>query len=151
MPHPSGSQSTHTLCRDHARAIPGKAQLFINAFARALEVIPRQLADNSGFDATDVLNKLRQKHAAKDGAGARIGLDVNTGGVTDTHAAFVWEPALVKINAIASAAEAACLVLSVDETIRNPRSEAPDAAAAAGGGGRGGGGMRGRGRGRGRR
>lgn len=39
-------------CSEHARGIPGKAQLFINAFARALEVIPRQLADNSGFDAT---------------------------------------------------------------------------------------------------
>lgn len=38
--------------RDHARSIPGKSQLFIEAFARALEVIPRQLADNSGFDAT---------------------------------------------------------------------------------------------------
>jgi hypothetical protein len=40
------------LRRDHARSIPGKSQLFIDAFARALEVIPRQLADNSGFDAT---------------------------------------------------------------------------------------------------
>ena len=39
-----------------------------------------QLADNSGFDATDVLNKLRQAHAAKDGSGRNIGIDVNTGG-----------------------------------------------------------------------
>lgn len=39
-----------------------------------------QLADNSGFDATDVLNKLRQAHAAKDGSGSNIGIDVNTGG-----------------------------------------------------------------------
>jgi hypothetical protein len=38
--------------RDYAQSIPGKSQLFITAFARALEVIPRQLADNSGFDAT---------------------------------------------------------------------------------------------------
>jgi hypothetical protein len=47
----------------------GKAQLFINSYAKALEVIPRQLCDNSGFDATDVLNKLRQKHALADGSG----------------------------------------------------------------------------------
>lgn len=132
--------------RDHARSIPGKSQLFINAFARALEVIPRQLADNAGFDATDVLNRLRQKHAAKEESGRNFGIDVNTGGVVDTFAAFVWEPAVVKVNAITSAAEAACLVLSVDETVRNPRSEAPDMS---GGGGMGGG-MRGRGRGRGR-
>jgi T-complex protein 1 subunit eta len=134
--------------RDHARTIPGKSQLFINAFARALEVIPRQLADNAGFDATDVLNKLRQKHALKEGTGASFGIDVNTGGVVDTFAAFVWEPALVKVNAITAASEAACLVLSVDETVRNPRSEPPDATGMSGGGR--GGGMMGRGRGRGR-
>ena len=50
------------------------------AFAKALEVIPRQLCDNAGFDATDVLNKLRQKHALKDGSGKNFGVDVNTGG-----------------------------------------------------------------------
>ncbi len=49
------------------------------AFARALEIIPRQLCDNAGFDATDVLNKLRQKHALKDGSGKHFGVDVNTG------------------------------------------------------------------------
>lgn len=135
--------------RDHARSIPGKSQLFINAFAKALEVIPRQLADNAGFDATDVLNKLRQKHALKDGSGVNVGIDVNTGGVVDTFEAFVWEPSVVKVNAISSAAEAACLVLSVDETVRNPRSQPPDATGMGGGGGRGMG--RGRGRGRGMR
>ena len=65
--------------RDHARTIPGKAQQFMIAFAKALEVIPRQLCDNAGFDATDVLNKLRQKHALKDGSGKSFGVDVNTG------------------------------------------------------------------------
>lgn len=39
-------------------------------------------------------------------------------------ARFVWEPSLVKINAIEGAAEAACLVLSVDETVKNPQSQA---------------------------
>jgi T-complex protein 1 subunit eta len=79
------------------------------------------------------------------------GVDVNSGGVVDTFDSFVWEPALVKVNAIQSATEAACLILSVDETVRNPKSEAPDAAAMGGGRGRGGGMMRGRGRGRGMR
>jgi T-complex protein 1 subunit eta len=52
--------------REHARNIHGKQQLIINAFAKALEIIPRQIADNSGFDSTDILNKLRQKHNSKD-------------------------------------------------------------------------------------
>ncbi len=49
--------------REYSRTIMGKQQLMIAAFAKALEVIPRQLCDNAGFDATDILNKLRQKHA----------------------------------------------------------------------------------------
>ena len=49
--------------RDHSRTIAGKEQLIIAAMAKALEVIPRQLCDNAGFDATNMLNKLRQKHA----------------------------------------------------------------------------------------
>ena len=42
--------------------------------------------------------------------------------VADNFEACVWEPAIVKINAITAAAEAACLILSVDETVKNPRS-----------------------------
>eukprot|EP00955_Chlamydomonas_euryale_P109897 365965-Chlamydomonas_euryale.AAC.9 len=134
--------------REAALTHTSKSQLFIKAFAKALEVIPRQLCNNAGFDATDVLNKLRQKHAANDGSGRNFGVDVNTGGVVDTYDAFVWEPSLVKLNAIASATEAACLILSVDETVRNPKSENPQDSMPAMGGGRGRGrGMGGRGRG----
>ncbi|CAL5340617.1 unnamed protein product [Camellia sinensis] len=139
--------------RQHARTIAGKSQLFINSYAKALEVIPRQLCDNAGFDATDVLNKLRQKHALQSGEGALYGVDINTGGIADSFANFVWEPAVVKINAINAATEAACLILSVDETVKNPKSESAqgDAAASAmGGRGRGGAAFRG-GRGRGMR
>lgn len=107
--------------RKHALQIPGKAQLIMSAFAKALEVIPRQICDNAGLDSTDILNKLRMRHAT----GAKhYGVDVDgPDGVRDNMEAFVWEPALVKINAISSATEAACLVLSVDETVRNPQSE----------------------------
>lgn len=137
------------VLRNHAATLPGKAQLFITAYAKAMEVIPRQLTDNSGFDATDVLNALRARHALP--GGTRVGVDCVSGGVIDTYAAFIWEPAIVKINALSAATEAACLVLSVDETVRNPRSESSDGGPAMPGGGRGGGrgrGMRGRGRGR---
>ncbi|BFZ56262.1 T-complex protein 1 subunit eta [Savitreella phatthalungensis] len=132
--------------REYALTLAGKQQLIIGAFARALEVIPRQLCDNAGFDSTDVLNKLRMHHAKGD---TWAGVDVSTESVSDNFERFVWEPTSVKVNAIASAAEAACLILSVDETIKNQQSQAPQAgpqmprgAAAAA--------LRGRGRGRGR-
>ena len=51
--------------RNDAVGIAGKEQPLIGAYARALEIIPRQLCDNAGFDATNLLNKLRQKHDSK--------------------------------------------------------------------------------------
>jgi chaperonin GroEL (HSP60 family) len=49
--------------RDCSRTIAGKEQLLIGAMAKAFEIIPRQLCENAGFDATNILNKLRQSHA----------------------------------------------------------------------------------------
>lgn len=110
--------------RDYARTVHGKQQLIITAYAKALEIIPRQLCDNAGFDSTDILNKLRQKHASNEGLW--WGVDINNETIANNFDAFVWEPALVKINYFQSATEAACLILSVDETIRNPASQSDD-------------------------
>ncbi|KAJ3054823.1 T-complex protein 1 subunit eta [Rhizophlyctis rosea] len=127
--------------REYSRTVQGKQQMIIASFAKALEVIPRQLCDNAGFDSTDILNKLRQKHAH---GGTWYGVDMLSESIADNYNSFVWEPALVKTNAISAATEAACLILSVDETVKNPQSEKPEAGLPRGGG-------RGRGRGRGRR
>lgn len=56
--------------------------------------------------------------------GENFGVDVNgPTGITNTYESFVWEPTLVKINALSAATEAACTILSIDETVRNPKSE----------------------------
>ena len=101
-----------------------KQQAVIKSFAKALEVIPRQLCDNAGFDATDILNKLRVEHRK---GHTWAGVDFTNEGVADLMERFVWEPALVKVNAIQAATEACCLILGVDETIRNEESAAPQA------------------------
>jgi len=106
--------------REYSKTIAGKQQLLIAAFAKALEIIARQLCENAGFDATNILNKLRQVHSKDDGKW--FGVDINNEDLCDNFEACVWEPSIVKINAITSASEAACLILSVDETIKNPRS-----------------------------
>lgn len=108
--------------REYARTIKGKQQLIIDAYARALEIIPRQLCDNAGFDSTDILNKLRMRHARGE---IWAGVDIQSEGVADNFEKFVWEPALVKINAIKSATEAATMIVSIDETIRAEQSQQP--------------------------
>lgn len=107
------------MLRDYSRTIAGKEQLLISAIAKALEIIPRQLCDNAGFDATNILNKLRQKHAQGQ---CWYGVDINQEDISDNYALCVWEPAIIKINALTAATEAASLILSVDETIKNQKS-----------------------------
>lgn len=110
--------------REASRSVFGKQQMIMAAFARALEVIPRQLADNAGIDSSDVVNQLRKEHAtAPNGEGKWFGVDVLNEGICDTLLSGVWEPSANKLNSLASATEAACLILSIDETVRNPQSE----------------------------
>jgi len=111
--------------REYSRRIDGKQQLVINYFARALECIPRALAANSGGDATDILNKLRQKHHTGGPEGRCYGVDCINIGIMNTYQNYVWEPIMVKENALASATEAACVILSIDETVKNQQSEQP--------------------------
>lgn len=108
--------------RLHAMQIQGKEQLVVLAFAKALEVIPRTLAQNSGLDSVEIINKLRQKHDLG-GEGAHFGVNCFQGGICDTYNNFVWEPLLLKNNVLSAATEAACTILSVDQTVKNPKSE----------------------------
>jgi len=108
--------------REHVRSIRGKQQMVVSAFAKALEIIPRQLSDNSGMDSTDVLNKLRQLHVQSDD-NLWMGVNVLENNVENMMEKFVWEPEIVRLNVLTAACEAACTILSVDQTIRNPPSE----------------------------
>lgn len=111
--------------RAEARKIEGKQQLILESFAKAFETIPRQLCDNAGLDSTKVLNQLRKAHFgdAKDEDRCYMGVDIDKGGVCNTLESLVWEPSANKRSAVSAASEAACLVLSIDETVRNPQSE----------------------------
>ena len=122
--------------REYALTIEGKGQLVVRAYAKALEVVPRQLCDNAGLDSTDILAALRRRHA-QDAEGKWFGVDVILGGICDTYAAGIWEPSDNKRNSLDAATEAACVILSIDETIIAPRSQDPGAQATGqiGGGG----------------
>jgi thermosome len=100
--------------RDYADSVSGREQMAVEAFADALELVPRVLAENSGLDAIDTLVDLRAAHADDD---PRAGLDVFTGDVVDTYEAGVVEPAHAKEQALSSATEAANLVLKIDDII----------------------------------
>ncbi|WP_424002122.1 thermosome subunit beta [Haloarcula salina] len=100
--------------RDYADGVEGREQLAIESFADALEIIPRTLAENAGLDSIDTLVDLRAAHEDGD---VSAGLDVFTGDVENTLDAGVVEPTHAKRQAISSAAEAANLVLKIDDII----------------------------------
>ena len=101
--------------RDYATKIGGREQLAIMAFAEALEVIPRTLAESTGMDSIDTLVALRTKHKGKDGIAQ--GVNVYDAKLDDMEKAGVIEPAKVKEQAIMSASEAAEMLLRISDMI----------------------------------
>ncbi|OVE86378.1 thermosome subunit beta [Natronolimnobius baerhuensis] len=100
--------------RDYADSVSGREQLAVEAFADSLELVPRVLAGNAGLDSIDTLVDLRAAHEDGD---IEAGLNVFSGDVEDTYEAGVVEPAHAKEQAVTSAAEAANLVLKIDDII----------------------------------
>ena len=99
--------------KDYADSISGREQLAVTAFAEALEIVPKTLAENAGLDSNDSLVDLRAAHENS----AVMGLDVFTGKVADMKEAGVIEPKRVKKQAIQSASEAAEMILRIDDVI----------------------------------
>lgn len=108
--------------KDYAESISGREQLAVTAFAEALEIVPKTLAENAGLDSIDSLVDLRAAHEDN----AYMGLNVFTGEVMDMKDAGVIEPKRVKKQAIQSASEAAEMILRIDDVIASSGSDAPD-------------------------
>jgi thermosome len=101
--------------RKYATKVGGREQLAVEAFADAMEVIPRALAENGGLEPIDILVELRSRHDAADGK--NIGINVFTGKLQDSVENGVIEPIVVKEQAIKSAAESAAMILRIDDVI----------------------------------
>ena len=101
--------------REHATQVGGREQLAIEAFAEALEVIPRTLAENAGLDVLDTMVAMKAAHAKK--GGESMGVNVFDEGVIDMLKEGVVEPKLVKEQAIKSGIEVASMILRIDEVI----------------------------------
>ena len=119
-----GSVETEVMLRvkEYAASVGGRVQLAIEAFADAFESIPRTLAENSGFNPIDKLVELKAAHAK---GKKRAGLNVYTGKIVDMYEENVFEPMRVKVQAIQSGAEAASLLIRVDDMMITQRGEPP--------------------------
>lgn len=105
--------------KEYAAKVGGREQLAIEVFADSLELIPKTLADNAGLDPIDIMVALRSAHEKKDGV--NMGVDVFDGKIKDMRKQGVLEPVRVKEQAVKSAAEAASMILRVDDVIASAK------------------------------
>nr|MBI4156297.1 TCP-1/cpn60 chaperonin family protein [Candidatus Woesearchaeota archaeon] len=106
--------------REYSNSLSGREQLAVLAFADAVEIIPRTLAENAGLDPIDVLTELKSEHEK----GKKFaGINVFTGKVVDSWKEGVIEPLKIKTQAIKSASEVAELILRIDDVIAGTSTE----------------------------
>lgn len=107
-----------------AEKTPGLGQYAMKAFAEALEVLPRTLAENAGMDSTDVLSKL---YAAHENNELTVGVDIESedNGILDAKKELIFDSLVVKQSALKLATHAATTVLSVDQIIMSRQAGGP--------------------------
>ncbi|HQE71005.1 MAG TPA: thermosome subunit alpha, partial [Methanothrix soehngenii] len=103
--------------REYAATLKGREQLAVAKFAEAMEIVPKTLAENAGFDAIDKVVELKSRHSSN----KNIGLNAYTGETVDMYELGVVEPLRVKIQAILSATDAACLILRIDDVLASTK------------------------------
>lgn len=107
---------------NYAKTVGGREQLAISAFASALEVIPRTLAESAGMDSIDTLVDLRAKHEK---GKKKTGVDVMNAKIADMTGIHIFEPAKIKRQAITSASEVTEMILRIDDIIASSGSGKP--------------------------
>jgi len=108
--------------RNFANSLSGREQLAVNAFANAIEIIPRTLAENAGLDPIDIMTELK---AAHDKGRKWAGINVFTGKIIDAWKEGIIEPLKIKTQAISSASEVATMILRIDDVIASGKEASP--------------------------
>ncbi len=113
-----GGGAIHAHLARHLRSFshthPGREQLAIEAYASALESIPRILAENAGRDPVDVILSLS---ADQNESGAWIGFDLNKGVNANMEEAGVLDPEFVVSHSLSGSTEAAISVIRIDDVL----------------------------------
>jgi len=114
----AGGGSTYasmaSYLRSQAATVEGRAQMAIEAFAEALEIIPATIAENGGQDPLDCILSLR--HAIQDGS-LDMGPDLENEGIVSMNELGVVEPCSLVRQAILSATEVTTAILKIDDVI----------------------------------
>ena len=111
-----GAAATHIAMklRDYATSVGGREQMAIEAFADAVEVVPKTLSENAGLDPIDMMIEMRRMHKK---GNKFAGIDVLNGEVGNMMKNNVIEPLRVSLQELQSSTEAATMILRIDDVI----------------------------------
>ena len=108
--------------RDYAPSVGGREQMAIEAFANAIEIVPKTLSENAGLDPIDMMLEVRSAHKK----GKKFsGINVIAGKVDDMMKNNVIEPLRVSMQEIEASSEAATMILRIDDVIASKGGGAP--------------------------
>ena len=108
-----------TKIRGWSKSLEGREQLAAEKFADSLETIPLILSENAGMDPIDTLTLLRSKQQKGE---KWTGIDVMKAKIGNMKSSDIIEPLAVKLQIVSAAAEAACMILRIDDVIATQKS-----------------------------
>ncbi len=100
--------------REYAPSVGGREQMAIEAFADAIEIVPKTLSENAGLDPIDMMLEIRNAHNKGQ---KHAGINVLAGKVDDMIKQKVIEPLRVSLQEVLAASEAATMILRIDDVI----------------------------------
>ncbi|MFW6186061.1 MAG: thermosome subunit beta [Halobacteriota archaeon] len=103
-----------------APGLGGREQIAVESFAKAMEIIPRTLAENAGIDPINSLVELKSAH---ENGNREYGINVGSGEVSNMKDEGVLEPISVKTQAIGSGDEVAVMLLRIDDVVASKKEE----------------------------
>lgn len=103
--------------RDYAPSIADRSQLAVEAFADAIEEVPRSLIMNAGRDPVEVLTQLRAQPSSDLSAQAPMGFDAVDGDLIDPWSEGIIEPRRIFSQAIETARTAAEQLVTIDAVL----------------------------------
>ncbi len=114
----SGAGAVETILalklKNYANTLSGREQLAVQAYANAIEIIPKTIAENAGLDPIDIVTSM------KSALGKKFdwpGINVFTGKVMDAWKEGIIEPLKIKTQALSAATEVAVMILRIDDVI----------------------------------
>ena len=110
----AAATSVSMALRDYAPSVGGREQMAIEAFANAMEIVPKTLAENAGLDPIDMMIEMRRTHKK---GNKYAGIDVSNGKVSDMIKDNVIEPLRVSVQEVQASTEAANMILRIDDVI----------------------------------